>query len=115
MEAQITSTSNNVPIAMIKLEKQILGGTEALLFSSKMRELVAMKIGSVVIDLSSVESMNSSGLGMLVSGLSTLKNAGSNMLLANVPEKVMNLLTMTHLDKILKIFSNVDEAVSSLN
>jgi anti-sigma B factor antagonist len=57
--------------------------------------------------------MNSSGLGMLVSGISTLKKHNISMLLANLPEKISALLQITHLDKVFKVYPNVEVALEN--
>ncbi len=97
-------------IWVIKLGKSVLGGNEAFGFTSTLHELIEKEIKSVIVDLADVELINSSGLGMLVSGLSTLRKHGIPLKLASVPEKVLELLTMTHLDKVFKIFDTVETA-----
>ncbi|MBI5324802.1 MAG: STAS domain-containing protein [Ignavibacteriae bacterium] len=96
--------------ASIELNEQVLGGNDALEFSSKLYETFDKGINSVIIDLSKVQVMNSSGLGMLVSGLSSLRKNNIQMVLASVPDKVMSLLRMTHLDKVFQIYNNIQDA-----
>ena len=103
-----------INIASVKLGENVLGGNDALLFTSCLNEISQKGVKFVIIDLKSVDVMNSSGLGMLVSGLSTLKKHEIEMVLVSVPHKVKNLLKMTHLDKIFKIFNNIEDAVEAL-
>lgn len=95
---------------MIAFPANVIGGPDAVDLASLLRETSANK--AVVFDLSAVSVMNSSGLGMLVSSLTTLKKFDVALRLAAVPSKVMSLLTMTHLDTVFTLFSSVDEAVS---
>ena len=97
-------------LASIELKEQVLGGNDALEFSAKLYEVFDKSINNVIVDLSKVQVMNSSGLGMLVSGLSSLRKNNIQMELASVPVKVMSLLQMTHLDKVFKIHNNLKEA-----
>lgn len=106
--------SQYADIAIILLHKDILGGNEALGFTSTLHELIDKNIKHVIIDMKDVEMINSSGLGMLVSGLSTLKKQTAEMILVNVPSKVAGLLEMTHLDKVFRIFGSIDEATKKL-
>jgi anti-sigma B factor antagonist len=66
-----------------------------------------------VIDLGKVDWMNSTGLGLLISGLTTLKKSGGELKLANVTDKIQSLLTITKLVTIFKSFDTVDEAIQS--
>ena len=57
--------------------------------------------------------MNSSGLGILVSGLTTVRNAGGEMKICNPTDKIESLLIMTRLITIFETFKSEDEAVAS--
>ena len=69
----------------------------------------------VVADLSGVQWMNSSGLGMLMAGMTTLRSSGGDLRLANVSDRVRRPIEVTKLDSVLKIFDSVDEAAQSYN
>jgi anti-sigma B factor antagonist len=57
--------------------------------------------------------MNSTGLGLLISGLTTLRKAGGELRLANVTDKIESLLAITKLITVFKAYDSVEEAVSS--
>ena len=59
--------------------------------------------------------MNSSGLGMLISGFTTMKNGQGFLKLANATEKINSLLVITKLITIFEHYESVDEAVKSFN
>ena len=100
----------NPKVAIIQLKEQVLGGNDAMYFSSKLEEIATKGVNFVIADLSAVSLMNSSGLGMMVAGLSTLRKYKINFVLASVPDKVNSLLEMTHLNKVFKIYVSVDAA-----
>ncbi len=101
-------------IAIIKLTQNVIGGSEALQFSNLLHEVVKKNIKFIIIDMINVMNMNSSGLGMLVGSLSTLKKNNIEMIFINVPEKIYSLLRMTHLNEIFKIFDNLEQAISDI-
>jgi anti-sigma B factor antagonist len=78
-----------------------------------LHELVEKGKMRIVIDLNDVKSVNSSGLGILIGGLTTMKNAGGDLKLANVSSKIQTLLVVTKLDSIFEQHSSVDKAVAS--
>lgn len=104
---------NNPSVAVIELKAQVLGGNDALSFSSSIELLSNKNFSHVIADLSKIEIINSSGLGMLVAALSSLRKHEIGFVLTSVPEKVMNLLQMTRLNEVFKIYDSVESAVNS--
>ena len=66
-----------------------------------------------VIDLKETDYIDSAGLGAIVSKISVSRSNNGDVRLASPKESVMNLLELTHVKQIIKIFDSVDEAVSS--
>lgn len=96
--------------AVISLKKQVLGGNDALEFTNVLQQTKDLKLKLVIADLSGVDIINSSGLGMLVSGMSHLRKISTNFALVSVPPKVMHLLEVTHLNRVFKIFDDIESA-----
>ena len=101
-------------VAVLTLTGKMMGGPETTALHDHIRSLMADNISKVVIDLGGVKWINSSGLGVLMAAMTTLKNAGGQMRLANVTEKVESLLMITQLMRIFDTYESVDRAVSSL-
>ncbi len=106
-----TNEKNNVTV--ISLEGNIMGGTDATLLNEFLHKLVAQGKKKIVLDLKGVKIMNSSGLGMLIAALTTMKNASGNLKLASASKKIENLLIITKLVNIFEIYKTVKEAVDS--
>lgn len=112
-EYKLKSVDGNEKVAVIELASQVLGGNDAMIFTSRIQESSALDINCLIIDMKSVKLINSSGLGMLVSGLSTLRKHDINMMLVSPPDKVMELLKMTHLDKVFQIYESIEETLNN--
>jgi anti-sigma B factor antagonist len=67
----------------------------------------------IIIDLSQAEYVDSSGLGALVSRLAYCRSLQGDIRLAYPSEFMKSLLKITHLDKVLKVYQTLDEAVDS--
>ncbi|MBN2226342.1 MAG: STAS domain-containing protein [candidate division Zixibacteria bacterium] len=100
-------------IAVLEPRGKIMGGPDATILHEKLHECIEKGQKKVIIDLARVEWMNSTGLGILISGLTTLRNNGGELKLANVTDKIQSLLTITKLVTVFEAFDSVDEAVSS--
>jgi anti-sigma B factor antagonist len=101
-------------VVILQLEGKLMGGPDATLLNEKLHQLLENGQNKVVVDLAKINWMNSSGLGMLISALTTIRNAGGDLKLASTTEKIKSLLTITKLISVFDIYSSVDEAVAAL-
>lgn len=67
----------------------------------------------VLINLKDVTTIDSSGVGELVSAFTTATNRGGKLKLVNLPAKVNDILQITQLITVFEVFENEDEAVRS--
>jgi anti-sigma B factor antagonist len=93
----------------------MMGGPETTALHDHIRGLMNDGVKNVVIDLGGVKWINSSGLGVLMAAMTTLKNADGQMKLANVTEKVESLLMITQLMRIFQTYDSIDRAVSAMS
>ena len=100
-------------IAILTLKGDFLGEPETTKVREKIHSLVGDEVKHVIIDLGGVNYVNSSGLGTLISALTTMKNAGGDLRLARIGEKVQNLFVITQLVKVFDTYETVDRAMSS--
>ena len=100
-------------IAILYLKGNMMGGPESMEVHEKVKSLLGDKLFKIVIDLSKVKWMNSSGLGILISGYSSVKNKNGNMKLAKVNKMMQGILVMTKLDTIFDSYNTVVEAIKS--
>jgi len=100
-------------VVVIEPKGKIMGGPDATMLHDLLHDLINQNKKKVVIDLSKVEWMNSTGLGILISGLTTLRNNGGELKLAKVTDKIESLLTITKLITVFENYDSVEEAVKS--
>ncbi|MCX6174449.1 MAG: STAS domain-containing protein [Ignavibacteriales bacterium] len=98
---------------VIELKGNVMGGPEAQEFSDTLHKLIDDDKKNVIVDLAETKFMNSSGLGMLISGYTTMKNGGGSMKLANATEKIESLLVITKLITVFEHYTSVEDAVNS--
>lgn len=98
---------------VVSLKGNVMGGPDGSKLHDTLHRLKEEGKKNVVVDLSRVKFMNSSGLGMLISGLTTMRNAGGDLRLAHVADRIQSLLVITKLITVFKHYDSVDEAVKS--
>lgn len=110
-DLNITKRQVNGVVIVDLIGKIALGESNRELHET-IRQLIIEGKKNVVLNLAKVTVIDSSGLGELVSSYATLeKNAGTLKLL-NLPEKVIELMTITKLYTVFDVFDNEADAVS---
>ncbi|MBI5267782.1 MAG: STAS domain-containing protein [candidate division Zixibacteria bacterium] len=102
-------------IVILQPKGKIMGGPDTSLLHDKLHEYIEQNKKHVVIDLADVDWMNSTGLGILIAGYTTLRNHQGELKLANVTDKIQSLLTITKLVSVFEAYDSVDEAVKSFS
>jgi len=100
-------------VAVVSLTGDAMGGPDGSALLDHLHDLRADGAQNVVVDLASVRHMNSSGLGMLIGALTSVRNAGGDLRLAAVSSRVHTLLTVTKLLGVFQTFETSDTAVAS--
>jgi anti-sigma B factor antagonist len=75
-------------------------------------ELAAGGSPRVAVNLEGVEFMDSTGLGVLISGLKRCREAGGDLALVAPREPVRKVLSITGLDRVFPIHDSVEQATS---
>ena len=107
------TTRRSGPVAIVDLQGQIRLGEGNINLHRAIRELVDAGEKKVLVNLAGVTHIDSSGLGELVAGYTTLERSGGEMKLMNLTEKVIDLMTMTKLLTVFDVFEDEASAVSS--
>ena len=98
---------------VITLKGNVMGGPDGSKLHDTLHELKEGGKTNVVVDLSKVKFMNSSGLGMLISAMTTMRNAGGDLRLAKVADRIQSLLVITKLITVFKHYESVEEAAKT--
>lgn len=76
----------------------------------ELHRLVDSGNSRIVVDLSNVETIDSSGLGALISGLKAARQAGGDLRIAEAGDQVAAVLELTNLDRILQSYESAERA-----
>jgi len=99
-------------ITVLTLKGRLTLG-ESNLVREKITQLSAAGRFKVVVDLSSVEYIDSTGLGILVICFTSLKKQGGALKLVNPNKRNVELLLLTKLHTVFEVFNEVQDAVNS--
>lgn len=96
---------------VLEMQGDIVGAAESSLLIDVLHELLEAGQKQVVIDMTLVNWMNSSGLGTLISGLQTMRQNGGDLKLCGISEKIKNLFSITKLLSVFEIHASPQDAV----
>ena len=100
-------------VLILDLSGQITLGATNRQLQDAIRQLVAEGERSMILNLAKVKYIDSTGLGELVAGYSTLKRNEGRLALINVSDRVMDLMTITKLYTVFDIYDVEAAAVES--
>jgi anti-sigma B factor antagonist len=100
-------------VMVLNLSGKIMGGPDHEKFQSEIKSLIAAGHVDVLLNLSKVSWVNSTGLGILVSAFHTLKKNGGQLKICEVSDRIDNILHVTQLELIFETFDKEADALGS--
>lgn len=89
-------------------------GRLTMVSTSGLRSIVAETVAGgrnhLVVDLSETDFIDSSGLGALVAGLKSARQAGGDLRIALPSDQVRTVLELTNLDRVLRPAASIQDA-----
>jgi anti-sigma B factor antagonist len=100
-------------VVILEISGKVMGGPDAERFKSVISGLIDEGNRKLLIDLSSVPWMNSSGVGILISAYTSMKNAGAQVKFLNINERVKSILMVTKLLTVFESYYSREDALAS--
>lgn len=105
--------SFNGDIAVLALNGKFIGGIDHERFLAEIKALITDGHVDVLVDLSAVQYVDSTGLGSLVAGLATLRKNGGRLKICGTSSRVEDVLMMTRLQLVLEAHPTCEEALAA--
>ena len=103
---------NNIQVLVLKGE--LIDKNQAIDLIKNVDELLQLGKNKLVIDLSDLKYMNSSGLNVLIQLLTKTRTSGGESVIFNVSKKVNDLLIITKLNTLFKVADTKEDAMKLL-
>ena len=100
-------------VTVLHLAGKIMGGPDHEKMQTEIRELVKEGHIDVLMNLSKVNWINSTGLGILVSAFHTLKKNNGRLKICEVSPRIDNILNVTQLKLVFETFDRQEAALAS--
>jgi anti-sigma B factor antagonist len=104
------NAAGDVPVVAVSGEVDVYS---APALKEKLTELLKSGAKSLVVDLSDVAFLDSTGLGALVEARAATSEAGGTLPIVCGQERILKLFTITGLDGVFDIYPTVDDALAA--
>ena len=102
-------------IKILEIKGKITIGEGDVKLRHAVNELLESGARKIVMDLSGLKYIDSSGIGELVSCYTTITNRGGQLRLTNLHNKILSLLQLTALVSVFQIMDSNDDALKSFD
>jgi len=102
-------------ITILDLSGRITLGEGSITLRDSVRDVLAKGSKKILLNLGQITYIDSSGIGELVSAFTSVKNAGGELKLLNLTQKVHDLLQITKLYTVFDIWDNEASAIGAFN
>ncbi len=99
---------------VLRVEGSLKVGETARTLAESCERIAGDRRGALVLDLSLLDYMDSTGVGVLVGALKRFSAENRPILLAAPQRRILAGLRVTHLDTLFRIFDTLDQALATL-
>ncbi len=107
-----TESNNGFIVVFVKEERLDANNSEEL--KQELNRLFEAGSKNVIVDLKEVRFIDSSGLGVLVSGFKNASTRQGTLKLSGLQTQVKSMFELTRLHRVFDIYSTIDDALESV-
>ena len=100
-------------VTILDMDGKVTIGEGSVALRSAIRRLIGEGKKNILLNLSGVGYVDSSGIGELVSSFTTVNKEGGHLKLLNLTQKIQDLLAITKLLTVFDTFENEADALGS--
>lgn len=99
-------------ILVVKLLEKRLDAHLAVEFKETLARLISEGHRKILLDLETVEFIDSSGLGAIVSALKRISGENGDLIICSLQDATSSMFKLTRMDKVFSIYTSESEALS---
>jgi anti-sigma B factor antagonist len=99
-------------VAVVTITGRLAMGAETERLDAAVKSLLQKDQKKFVLDITTLDYVDSSGIGMLVSCLTNVKKAGGELKLAGASPRIRRIFAMTGVDTMMPMFDTLADAMA---
>jgi anti-sigma B factor antagonist len=112
---KVTSQRVNDTLAIVEIEDKLMTEEHIKMLQKAVNDLLEENYKNLIVDLSKIKRINSSGLGSLISIYTSTTSKEGTLKIGGLNEFVKNVLRITKLADVFEIFPTKEEAIKSFS
>ena len=97
-------------IALVTISGRLAMGGETERLDATVKGLIQKDHKQFIVDITALDYVDSSGIGMLVSCLTTVRKAGGELKMVGANPRIRRIFAMTGVDSMMPLFNTLAEA-----
>ncbi|MBL7996187.1 STAS domain-containing protein [bacterium] len=114
-KVKVTSRKVSDTLAVVEIQDKLMTEEHIEMLQAAVRELLDENVDKIVVDLSKIKRINSSGLGSLISLYTAAHNKNGVLKIGGYNEFVKNVLNITKLAEVFEIHASQEDAIKSFS
>jgi len=98
---------------ILDLNGKLTGGPDADTFREVFKSLIDQGKKNIIVNLEKVSWINSTGLGILISGYTSVRRGGGDLVIMHASDRIESILYVTKLNLLFKAYENENDALAS--
>ncbi len=112
---EVRSETRGDQVCVYTLSGDLFGSSDGYAFQDEVRQLASSGIRGIVIDFATVQRIDSSGVGIVVAMMWSASQAGGRLILAALPERIREVLSIAMLLDHVDHTDTVQQALAKLD
>jgi anti-sigma B factor antagonist len=100
-------------IVVLRMDGSICLGSACQDVERRVTDLMQRDTKKIIFDLGGISLMDSTGVGLLVACYGRLRKAGGDLRLAALQPRIQEILRMTSVDRVIKVFPTASAAAEN--
>ncbi len=102
-------------VAVFRLRGTLMGGPDSQVLEDALAETLEEGLSNVLVDMSDISWVNSTGLGILIAGHRKVTAEGGALKLLHVSKRIESILMVTKLNTLFDSYDDEAEAISGFS
>jgi anti-sigma B factor antagonist len=98
---------------ILDLSGKLTGGPDAETFREVFKSLIDQGKKNIIVNLEKVSWINSTGLGILISGYTSVRRGGGDLVIMHASDRIESILYVTKLNLLFKSYETEETALAS--
>ena len=101
-------------LAILKIDGEIIFDNSNSFKEESKKRISEKNCDHLIIDLSKVPYIDSSGIGFILSLFKFMRTQGGKLVIANANQKIKKVFEITKMTQVFQMYDNIEEAIENL-